>query len=315
MDCRPPSGEQWVLTAAGYQAVVVEVGGGLRCLYRDGSAVVDGYGEDELAPGGAGQVLAPWPNRIRDGRFAFDGEHHQLALSEPSQHNAIHGLVRWAPWRAVAVADDAVTLEYLLPAQVGYPWTLRLGTTWSLGADGLRASHSATNLSARACPFGLGTHPYLTLPDTAVADMTLTLSARNRLLLDSRMLPIGAAKVAGGEFDFSAGRRLADTELDTAFGDMPPGGATARLSNVDTGAAVEVWADEAFRWWQVYTGHTLPRPRTRRSVAIEPMTCPPDAFHSGRDLITLQPGQTWRGDWGVRAFPPAARPGPGGDRT
>jgi len=298
------SGTQWVLQGGGYRAVVVEVGGGLRNLCQGGREVVDGYGPQEIAPGGAGQVLAPWPNRIRDGRFSFAGRSYQLALSEPAQHNAIHGLVRWAPWRPVAVAPDTVTLEYVLPAQVGYPWTLRLATTWAVGPDGLRVRHTATNRSGQPCPFGLGVHPYLMLPGTEVADLTLTLGARNRLLLDARMLPIGAARVAGGEFDFTAGRRLAGTELDTAFGDLPPGGTTARLADQGTGAAVEVWADEAFRWWQVFTGHTLPRPRTRRSVALEPMTCPPDAFHSGRDLVTLAPGGTWSGAWGVRAFPP-----------
>jgi aldose 1-epimerase len=60
-----------------------------------------------------------------------------------------------------------------------------------------------------------------------------------------------------------------------------------------------LWMDEAFRWVQVFTADALPEPRRRRGVAVEPMTCPPDAFNSGEDLLVLAPGETWRGSWGI----------------
>jgi aldose 1-epimerase len=298
----PLSGAQWTIKADGQEAVLVEVGGGLRSYQVGGEDRLDGYAEDELCPGCAGQVLAPWPNRIRDGRFTFAGEQRQLPLTEPERHNAIHGLVNWAPWRAVEERPDAVVLECAMPAQPGYPWPLLLRTEWSLGADGLRGTHQATNLSREDCPFGLAVHPYLRLPGVPVDDLHLRFPARNRLLVDGRLLPIGAAKVAGGEYDFSAGRRIGPARLDTAFGDIEyeaDGLATARLSAPD-GRGVQLWADGSFRWWQVYTGDSLTGDRVRRSVAVEPMTCPPDAFRSGRDLIVLAPGETWRGAWGIR---------------
>ncbi|HKT01795.1 MAG TPA: aldose 1-epimerase family protein [Rugosimonospora sp.] len=295
----PPSGTQWQIESGDHQAVVVEVGGGLRAYRVAGQDLLDGYGEDEIAPGGAGQVLAPWPNRIRDGRYAFQGGSYQLPLSEPAHHNASHGLVRWLPWQATEVGGGEVTLECRLPAQPGYPWTLHLRTVWSVGADGLRATHSATNLSGRPCPFGIGVHPYLRLPGVPVDAVKLSVPARSRLLVDARLLPIGAARVAGSEYDFGAARPIGGAVLDTAFGDLPPGGSTVTLSTVDEDRSVSVWADGAFRWWQVYTGDTLPAPRTRRAVAVEPMSCPPDAFSSGRDLVSLAPGETWRGAWGI----------------
>jgi aldose 1-epimerase len=122
---------------------------------------------------------------------------------------------------------------------------------------------------------------------------------RTRLLLDGRKLPIGAARVAGGDRDFTAPRAIGGTQLDDAFGEVPDGGSRVELSTVDGGSIASVWADGAFRWWQVFTGDPLPAPRTRRSVAVEPMTCPPDAFHSGRDVITIEPGDTWQGSWGI----------------
>jgi aldose 1-epimerase len=292
-----PSGAQWTIEAAGHRAVVVEVGGGLRAYGVDGRDVVDGYREDELCVGCAGQVLAPWPNRIRDGRYSFGGQSQQLALTEPERHTAIHGLVNWARWRLVERAPDSVTVEHDLVPQPGYPWPLRLRTTWSVGADGLTARHEAENVGATPVPFGLATHPYVVVPGVPVDDLTLTLPARSRLLVDARLLPIGAARVAGTEYDFTEGRRIGRLQLDTAFGDVE--GDRASIVAPD-GRGVEIWADEVFRWWQVYTSDTLPPERLRRAVAIEPMTCPPDAFRSGHGVLVLEPGEHWSASWGVR---------------
>jgi aldose 1-epimerase len=297
-----PSGTQWTIEADGHEAIVVEVGGGLRG-YRAGDAeILDGYAADEVCPGSAGQVLAPWPNRIRDGRYSFRGEPHQLSLTEPEHHNAIHGLVNWLPWRRVERTPARLVVECDLWPQPGYPWALRLRTHWSVGADGLRAEHEATNLGPSACPFGLAAHPYLRRPDADVAGTVLRVPARSRLLTDGRNLPIGAAKVAAGEFDFTEPRPIGSAVLDTAFGDPDrdaDGRAAVTLSGMDGRDTVTVWADEAFGWWQVFTGDTLPGRRRRRSVAVEPMTCPPDAFRSGRDVVVLEPGETWRGSWGI----------------
>jgi aldose 1-epimerase len=310
------SGAQYSIEFGEHRAVVVEMGGGLRSYAVAGQEVIDGYEPEELAPAGAGQVLAPWPNRIRDGRYTWDGHSYQLALSEPANNNAIHGLVRWVPWAATAHAPDAVTLSYELPPSPGYPWRLDLTVTWSVGPDGLRAEHTATNRSATAAPFGLGAHPYVRLPGVAVDETVLTIPGERLISADGRRLPIGAVPVAGTHFDFTTGRRIGGLKLDTTFGPASAGGSAVRLSTAprgasaayaaprsevdDTVAAVTVWADTGFHWWQVFTADTLAAPRTRRAVAVEPMTCPPDAYRSGKDLITLAPGQTWRAAWGIR---------------
>jgi aldose 1-epimerase len=298
-DAARPSGAQWIISYRDQEAVLVEVGGGLRRWRVGGVDMVDGYEADELCEGGAGQLLAPWPNRIRDGRYEFDGEWHQLALSEPSTYTALHGLVRWLPWRLVESTASSVTCECVLPAQPGYPWPLVLRTSWSLSDDGLSAEHWATNLAERPAPFGLSVHPYLQIPGIPVADLRLRVPARSRLLTDTRLLPIGAAKVDGTEWDFTAPRRIGDQVIDTAFGAVsadPDGGSAVTVTSPD-GTGIRLWADRSFGWWQVFTGDTLPGQRHRRSVAVEPMTCPPDAFRSGRDVIALEPNQTWHAAW------------------
>jgi aldose 1-epimerase len=287
----------------GHRAVVVEVGGVLRSYAAGDRDILDGFGTDEIAPACAGQVLAPWPNRIRDGHYTFGGRTYQLALTEPARHNAIHGLVNWSRWRLAEQSAGSVTLEYDLPAQEGYPWSLLLRTRWSVGAGGLRCEQEVANTGDQDAPWGYSVHPYVRLAGVAVDDILLRVPGRTRVLADARLLPIGAVKVAGTEYDFTEPRRIGDAVLDTTFGDLdtdPDGGSVVTIEAPDGSARVEVWGDRNFKWWQVFTGDTLHGERFRRSVAIEPMTCPPDAFRSGRDLIVLAPGESWSAAWGIR---------------
>ncbi len=186
-------------------------------------------------------------------------------------------------------------IEYELPAQPGYPWPLLLRTRGRSSADGLRVDHEVTNIGAEAAPFGLAAHPYLRLPGVAVDDLVLTVPGRSRVLVDGRLLPIGAAKVAGSEYDFTgpggSARRCWTPRSATSTGTPT---AARRSASPAAARTLRVWADEAFGWWQVFTGDTLHGDRHRRSVAVEPMTCPPDAFRSGQDVIVLEPGDTWR---------------------
>ncbi len=298
------SGTQWSIEADGHRATVVEVGGVLREYAAGERPVLDGFGLNEMAPGSAGQILAPWPNRIRDGQYSFGDVSYQLALTEPARHNAIHGLSNWVRWHLVEQSAGSMTVGYDIPPQVGYPWPLELRTTWTVSAAGLRCDQAVTNAGDSDAPFGYSVHPYLQLPGVAVDDTLLRVPGKVRVLTDARLLPIGAVKVAGTEYDFTEPRRLGDGVLDTAFGDLDrdsDGGSSVTIAAPDGGASVTVWADGNFGWWQVFSGDTLHGERHRRSFAIEPMTCPPDAFRSGRDLITLTAGQTWRASWGVRS--------------
>ncbi len=297
------SGAQWTISRGDQTAVVVEVGGGLRGYKVGDDEVFDGYETSEIAPGAAGQILAPWPNRLRDGSFKFDGEQYQVPLDEPSLHNAIHGLVRWLAWQPVEQTDSSITMEHTLHPAPGYPWRLVHRARYSLSDSGLRVDHTVINHGDRTAPFGLGTHPYVRVPGVALADLELCLKARIRLLVDGRLLPIGAARVSGTEWDYSTPRKIGSASVNAAFGDISrdaDGLADVSVTAPD-GRSVKVWADSSFPWWQLYTGDALNGDRRRRSIAIEPMTCPPDALRSGRDLIRLEPGIEWKGSWGISA--------------
>lgn len=255
-----PSGEQYELAHGAHRAVVVEVGAGLRRYVVGERDVVEGYARQELCTSGRGQVLVPWPNRLKDATYAFDGERHRLPVTDRETGSAIHGLVRWASWAPVWRADDRITLEHVLHPQPGYPFALQLRVEYALGDDGLTVRTSAENVGARACPFGAGHHPYVKAPTGRVDDVTFE------------------------------GERIGSRELDETLALDAPW----ELHADD----VAVWADEAWPYVQVFTGD-LPDV-ARRGLAIEPMTCPPDAFNTGERLIRLEPGESFGGTWGIR---------------
>jgi aldose 1-epimerase len=290
------SGEQWQISADGHEATVVEVGGGLRGYTVDGVPQILGYPPDAPAPSSAGAQLVPWPNRIRDGRYTFRGTERQLPLSDPARHNAGHGLLRWASWRCVEHVPDAVTVACTVPPQSGYPFRLAVSTRYSVSARGLAVEHEVTNTGVDDAPLGFGAHPYLYLVGSTVDDLVLHLpGATHRVVTDDRGLPVSREAVAGTPYDFSSPRRIGGLELDTAFAGVD---GPVTLSTKD-GRGVSLWRDEAFGWVQVFTSDSLAPPRWRASVAVEPMTCPADAFNSGVDLIVSAPGETWRGSWGI----------------
>jgi aldose 1-epimerase len=296
-----PSGEQIEIVAGDQRAVIVAVGGGLRSYSAAGRELVDGYEADEMSSSGRGQVLIPWPNRLQDGSYEFDGRHHQLPLNELGRHNAIHGLVRWAAWTPSEREPHRVAMGYVLYPQPGYPFSLRLSIDYALSDSGLRVQTTATNVGMVACPYGSGAHPYLTLGTATVDRLILHAPARTVLRSDGRGLPISTEVVEDTKYDFREPRPIGSTMLDHAFTDLErdsDGLACVTLRDPDHGTEVSLWVDESYPYLMLFTGDALPDVR-RRSLAVEPMTCPPNAFRTGDALIRLEPGSSFTSSWGI----------------
>jgi aldose 1-epimerase len=296
-----PSGEQIELRAGDQRLVVVEVGAGLRAYTVGGREVLDSYGEDEMATAGRGQVLMPWPNRLEDGVYEFDGERHQLPLTEPETHNAIHGLVRWVAWSVAEREEGRVALGYTVHPQPGYPFSLELRVEYELSGAGLRVTATATNVGRRACPYAGGAHPYLTLGTPTVDSAVLRAPGRSVLHFDERGLPLGVEPVDGTEYDFRTPRTIGTTKLDNAYTHLArdaAGLARVELSRPD-GPTISLWLDETYPYLQLFTGDSQPSV-ARRSIAVEPMTCAPNAFRTGEGLLTLEPGASTTSTWGIQ---------------
>ena len=295
-----PSGEQVEIAFGDQRAVIVEVGGGLRSFSVGDREVLDGYGPDDMCTSGRGQVLMPWPNRLEDGSYEFEGKRHQVPLTEPENRNAIHGLVRWASWRAADRNDGRVLMEHVIRPQPGYPFTVGLTIEYTLSDLGLSVRSTATNLGTARCPFGAGAHPYVSLDAETIDALSLHVPARTVLQSDERGLPSGAIPVDGTEYDFRRPRAVDSVKLDNCFADLEPDGdgRTRVVLHDPSGRSLVLWAGEGYRYVMVFSGDPLPDV-ARRSIAIEPMTCPPNAFRTGESLIALEPGEAFSAEWGI----------------
>jgi aldose 1-epimerase len=295
----PPTGQQFEIAAGDVAATVTEVGAGLRAFTSAGVPYVETFPVDRRPPRGAGTVLVPWPNRTAGGRWTWNGAVQQLSLNEPAAGNAIHGLLLHTFHDVVERSTDAITLAARVAPRPGWPVPLATQVRYAVAIDGLSVTHTVRNLGADAVPFGVGAHPYIRAGDAATDDCTLQLAAYTALPL-TRGLPEGPARPATGADDFSDGRPLKGLELDHSFGGCAPaaGDTLVRHRLLGPSGGVELWADPDFRWVQVFTPDD--HPDRGRALAVEPMTCPPDALNSGTDLITLAPGESWTGSWGLR---------------
>ena len=298
-----PSGEQFELRHGDHVATIVEVGGGVRS-YRVGDRdVLHDYPLDAMCDGAHGTPLIPWPNRLADGRYRFDGHDYQVSLTEPEKNNAIHGFLRWRSWTASERdAGRIVMATTLMPLQ-GYPFALDVTVAYALDEDGLTVTTTATNIGDTALPYASGAHPYLSPGTGQIDDCTLELGAGIRVLTDpDRQLPFGTQQVGGTAYDFRKPRQLGDLAIDYAYTDLArdaDGRAWVRLSGPD-GRTALLWVDEAYPLLEIYTADTLSPDRQRRGLGCEPMTCPPNGLQTGDQVIRLEPGEFTVSNWGCQ---------------
>ncbi|MGA6966992.1 MAG: hypothetical protein WBZ51_25700, partial [Xanthobacteraceae bacterium] len=180
---------------------------------------------------------------------------------------------------------------HVLYPQPGYPFSLTLSIEYALSDSGLRVRTTATNVGTGPCPYGSGAHPYLTLGTATVDRLLLRVPGRTVLRSDARGLPIGTEAVQDTEYDFRQPRQIGSTTLDHAFTDLErdeDGLARVELLDPDHGTRVSLWVDESHPYLMLFSGDPLPDVH-RRSLAVEPMTCPPNAFRTGDALIRLEP--------------------------
>jgi aldose 1-epimerase len=299
----PLTGSQHDISAGEYRATITELGANLRTLRYQDTPLISGYEADEVPPAGAGELLVPWPNRVDRGRYSFGGKDLQLDLSEPATGNAIHGLTRWASWTPVEVRPDSTELALRLLGRPGYPFFLDLRARYELSAaGGLTVTISASNAGSHPAPYGTGSHPYLRAA-SLVDSCTLEVPASHWQPANERGIPTGEPQdVTGTDYDFRTARPIGGAVLDHALTELARAGdGRARATLTGDDASITLWAGPGYGWMQVFTGDTLGPDRRRRALAVEPMTCPPNAFVTGTDLITIAPGETVRHQWGVHA--------------
>lgn len=306
---RAPTGEQHVLSRSTgsrqSRAIITELAASLREFTIDGVAITEPYAESETPPFGCGIALAPWPNRVRDGRWRYEGAWQQLGLSEPELGNALHGLLRFTPYTVLEREQHAITLAATVFPQLGYPFLLDTTVRYELEESGLRVTHGVTNRSSVAAPVAFGAHPYFRIGEVAVDDLVVTIEATNYIEVDARLNPIAQPATAGTPFELSHGVRVGELGHGATF-DAALGGLVARDGRIrhrleaPDGRALEIWQQADWEFVQVFVTREFPRQGgLATAIAIEPMTAAPDALNSGLGLRWLAPGESWNTSWGV----------------
>lgn len=319
-----PTGEQYVITRGTSRAVIAQLAASLRECSINGVEVTESYPETGTPPFGDGIVLMPWPNRIEDGIWTLDGKQLQLDLTEPTRHNAIHGLLRNTAYTMVEHTESAVTLRATVFPQHGYPFLLDTTVRYELVDDGLAVTHTVTNLSEAKAPVAVGTHPFLKIGDVPSEDLVVIVHASTYFDVDERLNPIAEVPVEGTVFDLREGGRIGDLELDTAFGGVRTVDGVSAILRAPDGREVRLVQDEFHPYVQVFITPIFPkgldRPVTDEhdkpivddgdyaeladglgtAVAIEPMTAPPNAFNTGVGVRWVEPGEQWSLGWGIQ---------------
>lgn len=274
------------LRSGDYEATVASVGAALLSLTHRGRHLVEPVDPAALGRGFEGRTLVPWPNRVVGGRYDWGGTTHLLPVNEAETGAALHGLGIFQHWHPLHVGGGRGTWGLDLPATYGYPFDVECRATVELDAQtGLRLTVCGTNRGAEPAPFGASSHPYLSCDTRPLAECTLQLPAPRALLTDGTMSPTELADVAGTERDFREPTLVGARLVDNAYTDLPEGTWAVELTHPDT-VGVRLTSDA--RWVQLFTGE---RPR-RLGAAVEPMTCPPDAFNSDPEGVALAPGES-----------------------
>jgi aldose 1-epimerase len=290
------------LTAGAYRAEIAPLGSTLHSLTVEGADLVVPATEGDPLRVFRGAIVAPWPNRVVDGRYRFAGVDHQLPLNEVARGHALHGFSHDWTWSTVSASASRAVLGLDLPPQPGYPFRLRLETTYTLSDAGLRVELMARNVGDMPAPYGCTIHPYLTCGTAHVDDAVLELAAATRLEVADRMIPAGTAPVESVDCDFRGGDVIGPRLIDHAFTDLTAladGTMAAELRDPAGNRGVRMTWGPWARWVQVHTADRPEPAADRVGLALEPMSCAPDAFNSGDGLVVLDPAAEHHAWWTI----------------
>ena len=285
------------LRAGDYVAQVGQVGATLLTLTHRGQHLIDPVPPDQLDDAWRGRTLVPWPNRVAGGRYTVDGTAYQLPVNEPETGAALHGLAAFQRWDLEERTSHSTRWVLDLPASPGYPFQVRCATSYALDADGgLSVTVEGTTTGPVAAPFGASIHPYLTCGGRPLDECSVVLPGASVLRTDERAIPTELVPVTGTELDLRRPTELRGQSVDHAFTDLPATWSVELTHPRSPGVRL----DSDAPWVQLYTGERI----GRRAAAVEPMTCPPDAFNRDPEGVLLAPGATRTLTLRIGALPP-----------
>lgn len=248
-------------------------------------------------------ILAPWSNRIAQGKFVFEGKSYSLRPNF-RDGTAIHGDVRTRPWKVKQ--SDAGKFEANLDsrdfADFNFPFALTFEHKLELSGDRLRVELAMKNVDRERAPVGFGYHPFLRRRVSPKdKDMILVVPAE-RVYPAEACIPTGPATPVSGKTDLRGLGLLGGPNLDHCFTGMTE----SYFRMIYPGARVEV----RFRMDPVFTHAVVYAPddasgKAKDFAAVEPVTNANDGFNlldrgwKDTGVKVLEPGETWGGAWEI----------------
>ena len=243
--------------------------------------------KDELQ-GYNGMVLAPWPNRIPEGKWSLEGKQYQLEINEIDRNNALHGFAFQTEFEVTNHSDNEIHLDTVLTNTVGYPFEILLRLEYKLDSNGFSCQVHATNQSAIDAPFGIAFHPYYPVDD----ETQISIPAKTHINTNDQMIPIGEESNPHKTF------RFADVDFDDCFSELERKNGIAEVKIESSKQLITLWQDEAFDFVMVYTTNEFDFLQgSTQAIAIEAQSCIANAFNTNPPL--LKPGESFIGSWGL----------------
>lgn len=276
---------------------VLERGGMLLQVRINGVETLDGYqtaAEIDSNRWAKGGYLFPFPNRLEDGTYEWQGQSYRFANNDTQRRNALHGLGMELDFllHSETCTEESATVELICDYQgthPGYPFPCELLIRYELHKDrGFELTLSVSNQSEVDIPLGMGYHPYFTfgIPiDTA----QLTIPPVELIGVDDRMLPTGKRY----PYDhYTNGQPIGADVLDNCFALVGKTG-RAQVALAQGSHTLQYWQDAVrFPFIQLFTHPD------RQSFAVEPMSCNVNAFRNQEGLTVLAPKATWSASFG-----------------
>lgn len=298
------AGQEYTLVAGDYTAVITEQGAALEKLEWQDKEIIVPFNPNEPVAACRGQILIPYPNRIEDGDYEFEGKAYSFPIDEHERHNSIHGLGYRYPWKLESLNTTEAVLSWRTPNLAGYPFDVIVTVTYTLDVkEGLSMKISAYNAGDVNAPWAFAVHPWLANGgnhttaeemEEANAQCSLTLPALTHVTVNDRLLPTGTEPVDGTQYDFREHTQVGRREFDDAWTDVQHdanGQATAVFTRPD-GVKIELSGDESVTSFQVCNGFGWDVSQKPWGIAVEPQTAYANAFRTGKDLIVIAPSKT-----------------------
>jgi len=274
----------------------------------DGVELIDGYADEVEFTDQAGMrsaMMIPFSNRVRHGRYTFEGIEHDFNEGDPEHtgETVLHGMLRSVVFAMTeTVVDECSAVVHFVSRALrpgafpGYPFSVDVTIDLTVTDAGLEFVVTGSNAGDTAAPFATGWHPYFTIGTAPIEDLVLSIPAETRIVPDAALIPLegdAAREPVSGDWDYRAPRAVGDHVLDVAFADLlvdTHGLAHSTITDPASGHGIDVWQERGLM--HVFTSDTVTRPR--QSLAMEPVEVMTNAVNRPEqaDAIRLEPGES-----------------------